>query len=126
VRVPETLALAEWRRGRISAEIKALSVQGGTSRTLSLEGWSGISGIDWARDGRRFWVSAIDPVGTQALSNVDLHGGAKLLLQDMQRGHFLTGRAPYRLLASRRRSTAWLLQGFDSATPSNPYLDWHS
>ena len=79
------LALADWRKGKIPAEIVVRSLKLGASRTLSLSDWAGISSIDWAADGRSLWVGAVDPSGVQALLNVDLHARVKPLLQDAQR-----------------------------------------
>ncbi len=110
------IALAEWRRGQIPAEIQLLSLKDGTSRTLSLPDWAGISSIDWAADGRSLWVSAINPAGTQALLNVDLHGRVKPLLQDMQKdvGWAIPSPDGRRIAfwQAGGSSNAWLLLGF--------------
>jgi Tol biopolymer transport system component/DNA-binding winged helix-turn-helix (wHTH) protein len=111
-----TIALAEWRRRKLPSEIQLLSVASGASRSISLPDWAGVSSIDWASDGRSLWVSAINPAGTQALLNVDLHGHARPLLQDTRKdvGWVIPSLDGRRIAfwEAGGSSNAWLLDGF--------------
>ena len=68
------------------ADIRLFSIADGKDRILTLKDWSGISGFDWAADGRTIWVTASPPAGVQTLLNVDLRGRAKPFLQEKDLG----------------------------------------
>jgi DNA-binding winged helix-turn-helix (wHTH) protein/Tol biopolymer transport system component len=110
------LALADWRKGQIPAEIVVRSLRQGTSRTLSLSDWAGISSIDWAADGHSLWVGAVDPSGVQALLNVDLRAHVKPLLRDAQRDVGWAIPSPdgrhIAFWEASGSSNAWLLRGW--------------
>jgi Tol biopolymer transport system component/DNA-binding winged helix-turn-helix (wHTH) protein len=111
-----TLALAQWRRRQIPAEIQLVELKSGAARTLWLQDWAGITSIDWAADGRSLWVGALNPAGTRALLNVDLRGRARPLLQDAQKdiGWAIPSPDGRRIAywETSGSSNAWLLQGF--------------
>ena len=110
------IAFAEWRRRKIPAEIQLLDLNSGAWRSLSLQDWAGVSSLDWAADGRSLWVSAANPTGLEALLNVDLHGHAKSVLQEMRKDvgwaiPSLDGRR-IAFWEAGGSANAWLLEGF--------------
>ena len=56
------------------ATIRTFGVEGSNEHTLSLNGWFGISFMDWAADGKSLWVNASSAAGTPTLLNVKLSG----------------------------------------------------
>jgi Tol biopolymer transport system component/DNA-binding winged helix-turn-helix (wHTH) protein len=111
-----TLALAKYQRLPGTADIRLLRVAGGKERVLTLKGWTGISSLDWAADGRSIWVTASSPGATQTLLNVDLHGRAKPVFQEPEKDlGWAIPSADGRHLAiwsASSSSNAWLLDGF--------------
>jgi Tol biopolymer transport system component len=68
------LALANKHRAATKATIRIFGVGGSHDHTLSLDGWFGISFMDWAADGRSLWVNASSAAGAATLLNVKLNG----------------------------------------------------
>jgi DNA-binding winged helix-turn-helix (wHTH) protein/Tol biopolymer transport system component len=61
--------------------IRIISLQDESERSVSLPGWIGLNGMDWAADGMSFWVSACTQHSSQwgapntcTLVNADLNG----------------------------------------------------
>lgn len=110
------LAMAAWREGQAPGEIQIFTIASGKKRTLTLNGWTKITSIDWAADSRSMWVSACDTSGTQALLKVDLHGKAIPMLQDTQRNMGWAIPSPdgqrIALWQASGSSNVWSLQGF--------------
>lgn len=111
-----TLAIAQWRRSQIPAEVELRSLNGGASRKLSVPGWVAIVAIDWAGDGRTLLVSASNPSGTQSLLRVDLRGKATPLWENADKDVGWGIPSPdgrrIALWQANGISNAWLLQGF--------------
>jgi DNA-binding winged helix-turn-helix (wHTH) protein/Tol biopolymer transport system component len=111
-----TLALSKKHRTEEQAMIRLLPVAGGTERTISFQPWSGVAYIDWAADGRSLWVRASSPAGTQTLLNVDLHGKAKLALQESEMDLGWAIPSPdgrhVAIWEASGSSNAWLLENF--------------
>ena len=110
------LAMAKKHRVPGPAAIRLYFLARGSEKTLMLKDWSGIACLDWAANGRSMWVSASSPAGMQSLLNVDLHGKAKAVLQEPEKGlGWAIPSADGRHLAiweSSGSSNAWLLEGF--------------
>jgi len=110
------LAMAKKHRVPGPAAIRLYFLADGSERTLMLKDWSGIACLDWAANGRSIWVSASSRAGMQSLLNVDLHGKAKPVLQEPEKGlGWAIPSADGRHLAiweSSGSSNAWLLEGF--------------
>jgi Tol biopolymer transport system component/DNA-binding winged helix-turn-helix (wHTH) protein len=111
-----TLAMAKKHRVPGPAAIRIFGVARGSERTFTLKNWSGITSLDWAGDGRSIWVSASSPTGMQTLLNVDLHGQARVALQEPEKQlGWAIPSADGRHLAiweASGSSNAWLLEGF--------------
>jgi Tol biopolymer transport system component/DNA-binding winged helix-turn-helix (wHTH) protein len=111
-----TLALAKKHRLPGAADIRLLPVAGGKERVLTLRDWTAISSLDWAAEGRSIWVIASSPSGTQTLLNVDLHGKAKPVLQETEKGLGWAIPSPdgrhVAIWEASGNSNVWLLDGF--------------
>ncbi len=111
-----TLAMSKKHRVPGPASIRLFSVDGGSERTLTLKNWSGIGSLDWAANGRSIWVNASSPRGMQTLLNVDLHGKAKPVLQEPEKGLGWAIPSPdgrhLAIWEASGSSNAWLLEGF--------------
>jgi Tol biopolymer transport system component len=110
------LAMATWRRAQLPGEIRLLSLSSGKQRNVTLEGWSGISSVDWTADGRELWASASNPEGMQGLLRVDLRGRVTPMLQDRQLEvgwaiPSLDGRR-VAIWEATGNSNVWALEGF--------------
>jgi Tol biopolymer transport system component/DNA-binding winged helix-turn-helix (wHTH) protein len=66
------LAMAKKADIAVQPEIRLRSLNDSKERTLKLTGWSGITALDWAADGKTLWVSASTTTGNYGLLNVDL------------------------------------------------------
>ena len=78
------LALAKKHRGATMATIRTFGVEGSNEHTLSLNGWFGISFMDWAADGKSLWVNASSAAGTPTLLNVKLSGKVTPSLEETE------------------------------------------
>ena len=67
--------------------IRLISLKGQPEREILVKGWAAINSIDWAADGKSFFVSSQSPTSTTLL-RVDLQGQATPLWD--QRGSFRT------------------------------------
>jgi len=98
------------------ADIRSSALPAAKERVLTLQGWTAISSLDWAAEGRSIWSLPRPPTGVQALLSVDLRGKAKPVLQESKRiwlGHPLSRRpAPRHMREASGNSNAWLLDGF--------------
>jgi Tol biopolymer transport system component len=96
--------------------IRVLSLGGGESRDLTVEGWYGFNnGPDWAPDGKGFYISSKSPRDATLLY-VDLKGHASEVWE--QKGSFRTcgiaspdGRH-LAILGYTVDSSVWMLEGF--------------
>jgi len=111
-----TIAMSKRHRVPGPANIRLFSLATGKDRILTLSGWSGISCLDWAADGRSIWVNASSPAGVQNLLNVDLHGRAKSVLQEPEKDLGWAIPSPdgrhLAIWEASGNSNAWLLEGF--------------
>ena len=111
-----TLAVAKKQRLPGRADIRLLRVAGGKERVLTLQGWTSISCLDWAADGRSIWVNASSPTGTQTLLSVDLRGRAKPVFQEFEKDLGWAIPSPdgrhVAIWEASSSSNAWLLDGF--------------
>ena len=98
------------------ATIRILGVEGSNERTLSLDGWFGISFMDWAADGKSLWVNASSAAGTPTLLNVRLSGKVTPSLEEteMQLGWAIPSPDGRHVAfwRSEQSSNVWLLEGF--------------
>lgn len=110
------LAMAAWRQGQQPGEIQIFSINTGKQRTLTLNGFTRVAGIDWAADSRSIWASACDLSGIQTLLKVDLHGRTTPMLQDTQRAMGWAIPSPdgrrVAIWQAGGSSNVWSLQGF--------------
>ena len=110
------LAMAAWRQGQQPGEIQIFSINTGKQRTLTLNGFTRVAGIDWAADSRSIWASACDLSGIQTLLKVDLHGRTTPMLQDTQRAMGWAIPSPdgrrVAIWQASGSSNVWSLQGF--------------
>ena len=97
------------------SRIRILSSTGDPERDVVVNGWSGVSSVNWQADGRGFFVSAPSPSGG-ALLHVSMDGRAQLLWQQNARGTLYGVSSPNgRYLAfagSTEDSNAWLIEDF--------------
>ncbi len=111
-----TLGMAKKQRLPGRADIRLLRVAGGKERVLTLQGWTAISSLDWAAEGRSIWVTATSPTGVQALLSVDLRGKAKPVLQESEKDLGWAIPSPdgrhLAIWEASGNSNAWLLDGF--------------
>jgi len=111
-----TLAMAKKQRLPGRADIRLLHVAGGKERVLTLQGWTAISCLDWAADGRSIWVNASSPIGTQTLLSVDLRGRVEPVLQESEKDLGWAIPSPdgrhVAIWEASSSSNAWLLDGF--------------
>ena len=110
------LALAKKHRGATMATIRIFGVEGSNEHTLSLDGWFGISFMDWAADGKSLWVNASSAAGTPTLLNVKLSGKVTPSLEEteMQLGWAIPSPDGRHVAfwRSEQSSNVWLLEGF--------------
>jgi Tol biopolymer transport system component/DNA-binding winged helix-turn-helix (wHTH) protein len=90
------------------------SVEDGSKRTVTIRTWAGISGIDFAADGRSLWIPAYTNTGKWALLNIDLNGHAKVVLEDTDREIGWAIPSPdgkhLALLQAHGASNVWMLE----------------
>jgi Tol biopolymer transport system component len=112
---PDGTTFAISKAWEAEIHIRLLSLSGGSDRGIMLRGWPNVSGLDWAPDGRAFYVGSGSPQG-ETLLYADLKGNAKVLWQF--KGAFGTWGVPSpdgRYLAIRglaSNSNVWMLEGF--------------
>ncbi len=98
------------------ADIRLVRLEGGAERVLHIEGWAGLSTIDWAADSRSLWASARLRGETRTLVNIDLQGHTKTVLEEKTPhvGWAIPSRDGKRLavLEAVGNSNVWLLDGF--------------
>jgi len=109
------LALSKAIRVPRDSVIRLISLSGGTERVIPIRESAAVGAIDWAADGRSFWVSTQLPGGIHALANIDLQGNLKPLLQDSKPyiGWAIPSRDGKRLAMWRSTGGAnvWMLDG---------------
>ena len=98
------------------ADIRLVPLEGGAEKVLHIEGWAGLSTIDWAADSRSLWASARLRGETRTLVNIDLQGHTKTVLEEKTPhvGWAIPSRDGKRLavLEAVGNSNVWLLDGF--------------
>jgi WD40 repeat protein len=69
------------------AAIRILSIADGSARTVPVQGWSSLIGIDWAADGKNFWSAGVNqnrsPFGrsqTCSVLGIDLDGKTRTMV----------------------------------------------
>ena len=71
-----TLAIAKGKGGSDDPRIRLVSLQGAPDRLLTIQGWPGISSLDWAADSKSIWA-ATPGEKENALLRIDLQGNAR-------------------------------------------------
>jgi len=71
----KTLAIAKGKWGGDEPRIRLVSLDGGPDRWLSIQGWQGLSSIDWAADSKSIWAPTTGDK-ENALLRIDLQGNA--------------------------------------------------
>jgi DNA-binding winged helix-turn-helix (wHTH) protein/Tol biopolymer transport system component len=113
---PNGLLLAVVAEDPREGLIRLFSLPDGTARDLLVQGWSGLSTVDWAADSKSLFISAIKPDGTTFLLNIDLRGRAQALIE--QKNGTLCWAIPSsdgKYLATMQmegESNAWMLENF--------------
>jgi WD40-like Beta Propeller Repeat len=59
----------------LGSRLQLLSLNGAPTHDIEVKGWAGFNSVDWAPDGKSFFVSSQSPSGTTLL-HVDLEGHA--------------------------------------------------
>ncbi|MGH9505200.1 MAG: protein kinase domain-containing protein [Terriglobales bacterium] len=78
---PEGSSIAAVEFGATDSRIKLISLSGGPTREITVKGWNSFTSLDWAGDGKGFFLSS-NPTGRQStLLYVDLQGNAHALWQ---------------------------------------------
>jgi len=74
-----TLAIAKGKWGNDEEpRIRLVSLDGGPDRWLTVQGWPGISSIDWAADSKSIWAPTAGEK-ENALLRIDLQGNARVV-----------------------------------------------
>src|SRR5215469_15678551 len=71
-----TLALARGKWAGEDSKIRLVSLDGGPDRWLTIQGWPGITSIDWAADSKSIWAPTAGEKDN-ALLRIDLQGNAR-------------------------------------------------
>jgi serine/threonine protein kinase/Tol biopolymer transport system component len=113
---PDGSTLAVYAPNPREGHIRLFSMRDGSARDLLVEGWQGLSTLDWASDSRSFFASAMRPDGTIVLLHIDLKGDAHPLLEQ-KTGHMCWAipSSDGKRLASmlmNGESNAWVLEDF--------------
>ena len=107
-----TIASAVWRGDQIQFH----STKDFSTRTVTVQGWTRIATIDWAADGKSFWVSSSTPASAQVLLNIDLHGKIRPILKDADKDIGWAIPSPdgrhVALWESSSSANAWSIRGF--------------
>jgi serine/threonine protein kinase len=114
---PDGSTAAFSKPGEAEIKIRLLSLTGGSDREITLKGWPDVSGLDWAPDGKGFYVGSRSPQGSTLLYT-DLKGEVQVLWQykggvgaaiwgvPSPDGHYLAIRG------GATNSNVWMLAGF--------------
>ena len=89
----------------------AVVVRQGQVRQVLSRGWTFVSGLAWAADGRAVFVSGVGPDNIDdAVSRIGMDGAARLVLRSSSRIRVLDAAAPDRLLIDHSSSSqrAWI------------------
>ncbi|MGA7414122.1 MAG: hypothetical protein WBW33_26855, partial [Bryobacteraceae bacterium] len=70
------LAIAKF--GESEGHIRILPVGGGSNRDVKVRRWGHFTSLDWARDGKGFYVSSVSRIGATLL-HIDLEGNVHVL-----------------------------------------------
>jgi Tol biopolymer transport system component len=99
----------------LEGRIRVLSLKGEPERDIVVKGWAGFNSVDWAADGKAFFVSSQSPTSSTLL-HVDLKGQATPLWD--QRGAWRTwaiaapnGRE-LAILGMTSGSNVWMIENF--------------
>jgi Tol biopolymer transport system component len=112
---PDGSTLAMSKRDEAEIHIRLLSLAGGSDREITVKGWPNVSSLDWAPDGKAFYVGSVSLPG-YALLHVDLKGNARVLWQYKGSGDVWGAPSPdgrYLAIAGfATNSNVWMLEGF--------------
>jgi DNA-binding winged helix-turn-helix (wHTH) protein/Tol biopolymer transport system component len=115
---PDGKILAIGKREGVQKDpsITLVSLEGGSTRTITAQAWAGISSIDFATDGRSLWAPVFTNTRKWALLNIDLQGRTTTVLEDADMIIGWAIPAPDgRHLAfwkARSSSNVWMVEGF--------------
>jgi DNA-binding winged helix-turn-helix (wHTH) protein/Tol biopolymer transport system component len=108
------LATAKGKLVQSDPSIAFYSVEDGSKRSVRIKGWTGISSIDFAADGRSLWAPAFTNSGKWALLNIGLNGQTKIVLEETSMTIGWAIPSPdgrhLALWEARGNSNVWLLQ----------------
>ena len=114
---PDGSTLAISKYGEAEIKIRLVSLTGGADREIILRGWPHVSDLEWASDGKGFYVGSSSPQGGTLLY-ADLKGDTHVLWQHKGGAFGAIWGVPSpdgRYLAIRGDATninAWMLEGF--------------
>jgi len=73
------LALSKGKEGGgEEPRIRLVPLNGGRERTLEIQGWAGVSSMDWSADSRSIWATSAGE-DQNALLNIDLEGNTRVV-----------------------------------------------
>jgi len=72
------LAISKGKEGGVEPRIRLVTLNGGQERTLEIQGWAGVSGVDWAADSKSIWAASAGE-DENALLNIDLEGHTRVV-----------------------------------------------
>ena len=113
---PDGSTVAISRELEPEVHIRLLSLSGGSDSEITVKGWSNLTGLDWAPDGKGLYVGANSAQG-RTLLYADLKGNARVLWQYKGVGYGIWGipSPDGRYLATVGNvvnGNAWMVEGF--------------
>jgi hypothetical protein len=112
---PDGSRLAVSEFNILEGRIRLLSLRGDPDKDIVVKGWAGFTAVDWAADGKSFFVSSQSPTSVTLL-HVDLEGHATPLWD--QRGVWRTYGVPapngreLAIAGITRDSNVWMIENF--------------
>jgi serine/threonine protein kinase/Tol biopolymer transport system component len=114
---PDGSTVAIGRNGSNETHIHLLSLSAGIDREIAVKGWTNISAIDWAANGKGFYCGFTSPQ-LRTLAYVDLNGNSQVLRQYGGEGTGFVWAIPspdgryLAILGDGVNSNVWMLTGF--------------
>ncbi len=114
---PDGATFAVGKNGNNETHIHLLSLTGGSDSEVTVKGWTNISAIDWAANGKGFYCGFTSPQ-VRTLAYVDLNGNAQVLRQYGGEGTGFVWAIPspdgryLAILGDGVNSNVWMLTGF--------------
>jgi len=101
------------KEGGAEPRIHLVSLNGAPDRWLAIHGWTGVSSLDWAADGRSLWAASVGKEGN-ALLSIDLQGNVRAVWRPQK--HSVNWAIPSRdgkylaLHVDSSSANAWMLE----------------